>query len=206
MRNVLILLLVVSAFVIHTGSATGTVNPHPDEIGLYFDTNADTACTTVAPNTPFFAYLIITNPSAEEIWGIEFNLCTEIVGGHEGHLFKLSEVWSAGFLDLGVVYDWCLDGRVVGFFEPVPRVGDNVILVQLQYMLLDNISIEFFLGPHPVETIEDGLPAYADGNDVVLPLHVSSGDPNLPVAAVNGQCNVVPVETKTFSGLKCLYR
>ena len=205
MRNLYIGFLVVSVTFIHTGPATGTVNPHPDEIGLYFDTNADTVCNTVAPYIPFIAYLIITNPSADEVWGIEFSLCTEIPGGHEGALFKLGEVWSAGFFDFGM-FDWCLDGRAVGFNEPVPQVGENVVLVQLQYMLLANISIEFFLGPHPVEYIEDGLPAYLDGNGVVLPLHVSSGYPGLPVAAVNGQCSVVPVETKTFSGLKCLYR
>ena len=206
MRNSIVVYGV--AFLVFLAGTPGysTLNPDPDEIGIYFDTGADAVCLTTAPNVPFFAYLIITKPSADEIWAIEFSMCTEIIGGDENLLFRLSEIWSAGFVDHGVVFDWCLDGRVIGFYEPVPWVGDNVILVQLQYMLLADIGVEFFLGPYPVETIEDGLPAYADENEVVVPLRISSGDPSLPVAAVNGQCNVVSVETKTFSGLKCLYR
>ena len=206
MRNSLVALFVANFVVFGFSFSTATVNPDPDEIGIYFDLNADTVCTTVAPYTPFFANIIITNPSATEIWAIEFSLCAEFEGGNEYMLVGLGEFWSAGFIDLPVEIDWCLDGRVIGFTEPLPQVGENVVLVRLQYMLLSDVGVEFFLGPHPVETIEDGLPAYGDGNGGVVPLNVSSGDPGLPVAAVNGQCNVVPVETKSFSGLKCLYR
>lgn len=185
--------------------AYATLNPDPDELGIYFDTSADTVCLTVEPLVPFFAYLVITNPTAEEIWAIEFSLCTEVEGGNNSFLFLLNETWYAGFGDIWPL-DWCLDGRVIGFGEPVPWVGENVVLAQLQYLLLADLGVEFFLGPHPVETIEDGLPAYMDGNNVIVPLGVSGGDPSLPVAAVNGPCDVVPVEAKTFSGLKCLYR
>ena len=206
MRYPIIFLLVAYAVVVGGTPAIATLNPDPDEIGVYFDTNADTVCLTAAPYIPFSAYIIITNPTATEVWGIEFSMCTEIIGGSENILFRLSEIWSAGFLDLGIIYDWCLDGRAIGFYEPVPQVGANVVLVQLQYMLLADMGVEFFLGPHPAESIEDGLPAYLGNGNIVVPLRVSSGDPSLPVAAINGECDVVPVESKTFSGLKCLYR
>jgi len=206
MRNPVVVFGIAFLVFLAGTPAFSTLNPDPDEIGIYFDTSADAVCITAVPSVPFSAYLIITNPSSDEVWAIEFSMCTEIVGGDESLLFRLSETWSAGFVDLGVVYDWCLDGRVIGFYEPVPWVGENVVLVQLQYMLLANMDVEFYLGPYPVETIEDGLPAYADANNVVVPLRISSGGPGLPVAAVNGQCNVVSVESKSFSGLKCLYR
>jgi len=206
MRNSVVVFLTVLFVVIGGTPSNATVNPDSDEIGVYFDTNADTVCMSVAPSIPFSAYLIITNPSSAEVWGIEFSMCTEFIGGDESLLFRLSEVWSAGFIDHPVEWDWCLDGRAIGFYEPVPQVGENVVLVQLQFMLLAEMGVEFYIGPHPVETIEDGLPAYEGVGGVVLPLGISSGDPNLPVAAVNGECNVVSVESKTFSGLKCLYR
>ena len=135
--------------------AYSTLNPDPDEIGIYFDTSADAVCLTAAPNVPFFAYLIITNPSSAEVWGIEFSMCTEFIGGDESLFFRLSEVWSAGFIDLPVEWDWCLDGRAIGFYEPVPQVGGNVVLVQLQYMLLAEMAVKFYIRPHPVETIEE---------------------------------------------------
>ena len=206
MRISLVVLFAVNFVVFGFTFSSATVNPDPDEIGIYFDLNADTVCSTVAPHIPFSAYIIITNPSTAEIWAIEFSLCVEIAGGSESMLFRLGEFWSAGFFDFPMEPDWCLDGRAIGFSEPIPQVGDNAVLVRLQYLLLSNIGVEFFLGPHPVETIEDGLPAYGDGDGGVVPLNVSSGDPGLPVAAVNGPCDVVPVVTKSFSGLKCLYR
>ena len=206
MRNS-VLVFLTAVFVLACGApSSATVNPDPDEIGLYFDINADTVCMNVAPNIPFDAYLIITNPSSAEVWGIEFSMCTEFTGGSESQMFKLSEVWSSGFVDPAVIHDWCLDGRAIGFFDPVPQVGANVVLVRLQYMILVDMGVKFFLRPYPVETIEDGLPAYAGVGGVVLPLGISSGDPGLPVAAVNGDCDVVSVESRTFSGLKCLFR
>jgi len=206
MRRSIVILFVANFVVFGFTFSSATVNPDPDEIGVYFDLNADTVCTTVGPNIPFFANLIITNPSASEVWGIEFSLCPQISGGGENLLFQLGEIWSAGFIDQPVETDWCLDGKAIGFYEQVPQVGENVVLVRIQYMLLADIAVEFYIGPNPDETIEDGLPAYVGANGVVVPLNVSSGDPGLPVAAVNGQCNVVPVETRTFSGVKCLYR
>lgn len=206
MKNSLVV-IGVTLFVLTWGiPCLATLNPHPDEIGIYFDTNADAVCTNVAPNIPFFAYLIITNPSAAEIQGIEFNMCVECIGGSENQLFKLSENWSAGFIELGIIYDWCLDGRQIWFFDPVPQMGDNAVIVQLSYMLLADMGVDFYLGPHPFETIEDGLPAYGDAGGVVIPLRISTGGTEWPVARVNGICDVVPAENRAFSEVKCLYR
>jgi hypothetical protein len=187
------------------GSAGATVDPDPDGIGLYFDESATTACAVAGVAHPFPAYLVITNPTAEEIWGIEFSMCTETAGGSPSQLFKVV-TWYAGFLDLGIVYDWCVDGRAIQFYEPVPRVGDHVVLAMIQYMILTDMTVSFFLGPHPAESIPDGLPAYLDGNGAVLPLQLSSGNPDLPVAQVNGDCAVVATETTTFGRLKATYR
>ena len=72
-------------------------------------------------------------------------------------------------------------------------------------MLLAPMGLNFYLGPYSVQSVEDGLPAYVGIGNVIYPLGVSSGDPGLPVASVNG-CNAVTVEGTTFGGVKCLFR
>ena len=41
-----------------------------NSIGIYFDWNADMGSILVGPGIPFYAYVIITNPTKQEITGL----------------------------------------------------------------------------------------------------------------------------------------
>jgi hypothetical protein len=198
-------LIVVLVLVVSVIPGFATVDPDPDQIGLYFDTNADVTCIDVLPSTPFWAYLVISNPSSPEVWGVEFSLCVEVIGGSPSLLFRLSEDWEIDDVSQPVVIDWCNDGAIRGWASPILPQDNNALIVSFQYMLLAEMGLNFYLGAVSTQAIEDGLPAYLGTGDVVLPLGVSSGNTGLPVASVNG-CNAVPVEGSTFGGLKCLFR
>lgn len=183
-----------------------TVDPDPDQIGVYFDENADIACTDMPMSTPFWAYVIITRPTSPEIHGVEFSLCTAVEPGYEGMVFRLDAMWAGGGIDINpVIIDLCSDGAIRGFVEPIVPQQDNALLLSQQFMLLAPITLDFHLGPYPVPTFDNGLPAYQGANGEIIPLGVSSGDPDLPVASVNG-CNAVPVESADFGMVKALYR
>ena len=201
MRFIIVVLLSVAI----ATPAFATVDPDPDQIGIYFDLNADVTCIEVAPSVPFWAYVVITNPSSAEIFGVEFGLCVDTFGAGEGMLFSLGEEWWISVLINPVEFDWCTEGVTVGSAEPLLPQGANAFVVGLQYMMLTEMSLDFYLVSTPTQSIEDGLPAYLGTGDVVRPLGVSSGDPDLPVASVNG-CNAVTVEVSSFGGMKCLYR
>jgi len=71
-----------------------------------------------------------------------------------------------------------------------------------QYLLLMEVPVDFYLGPAPGL----GNPVYSGASGEAIPLGISSGSPDLPVAQINGGCQVVPVEATTFGSLKSLYR
>jgi hypothetical protein len=197
-------LLALTFLVMGWGPAAATIDPDADQLGVYFDLEADENCLTVVPSLPFFAYVTITNPSAAEIHGLEFGYHLEVPEGSEGLLFRL-----ANFCP-GECFDWNntdpLDGDyVVGLASPIPGAGADVIFITWQFMLLAPMTIDFYLGPAVVQSLPDGLPAYEIGGSI-LPLGVSSGDVNLPVASVNGDCRAVAVTDASWGHVKSLYR
>ncbi len=197
--------ILVLVFAISVAGTCGyaTVDTDPDQVGVYFDINADQTCLSVGPSLPFNVYVVLTNPSQPEVFGYEFGYRVVVPPGAEGLVFRLQ--------NLSGCWDWSGDpwyesDYVCGLASPIPIVGSNAILVTWQFMLLvPDITMEFYLGPAAVESIADGLPAYAN-SDGIFPLGVSSGDVALPVAAVNTDCMVVAVEQMSFGELKRWYR
>jgi hypothetical protein len=193
--------LVVLVLLASVGYAT--VDEDFDQVGVYFDLGADVTCISAAANIPFSTYVILTRPSEPEVSGFEFGYRVVVPEGQEGLVFRLANTSPCIFWD---GFDWPEGDYVCGWASPAPFTGDNVILVTWQFMLLvPDLPMQFYLGPATVESIDDGLPAY-QGASGILPLGVSSGDPALPVAAVNGDCSVVSVEGMNFGRLKSLYR
>ena len=94
----LVVLLMVSLM---ATSAFAVVDEDPDMLGVYFDANADFNEFAVAPSTPFFAYVMITNPSASEVHGLEFGYDVVPPAGSEGNIFRLANTLPAGSVDLG---------------------------------------------------------------------------------------------------------
>jgi hypothetical protein len=70
MKKLVVLLL---ASLVAT-SAFAVLDPDPDMMGIYFDTNADNNCLTSPSGVPFSAYLILTNTTAPAINAYELGL------------------------------------------------------------------------------------------------------------------------------------
>jgi hypothetical protein len=196
---------VLFLFLLIASTCFATVDPDPDQIGIYFDRTADTNWHATWAGQLVYAFVVITNPSSTEILGLEYSLCTEFLGGTDGMLESVSEEWPNGMILQPTTETWCSGGRTFSFPTPVLPSGTNAVIVKITYIALGPAQVNFFLGPHPVQSIADGLPSYigADGQDV--PLGVSSGDINLPVASINSYAPV-GIQHMTIGGLKCLYR
>ncbi|MBU8872005.1 MAG: hypothetical protein KOO60_14150 [Gemmatimonadales bacterium] len=180
--------------------AQATVDPDVDQIGVYFDLDANAVCLEVPLYSTFSAYMIITNPSATEVQGVSVRLCAE------GDVTEQLSWWygTPGGIDYWSESCYCV---TFSFLEPVPFVGSNVPLVRVDYLLYGELGAKFFLRQEGDGFYEDGLPAYIDAGGIEYPLGVSSGDPSLPVAVVNGDCNaVVSITGVTLGAVKSLYR
>lgn len=195
MRYLIILIACVACAL----PALATVDPDIDQIGVYFDLNADETCLEAGPFQQFSAYLIITNPSASAVHGIEVGMCAD------GPVQRFYANWYESCI--GVDYfQGCYNYMSFGFQDPVPFVGTNVPLVRFDYWLLGDSQVEFYLRPL-TEYIPSGLPEYLDASGNVYPLGISSGNPNSPVAVVNGDCSaVVSITGVTLDAVKSLYR
>jgi len=175
-------------------SARATVDPDADQIGVYFDLNADETCLEVDPFGQFSVYLIVTNPSATEIAGINVALCLE------GGVLQARHFWYEDWVGIDSYSESC-HYMSVGFMEPIPVVGSNVPLVRVDYLLLSEPEVKFYVQPYG-----DGPLEYFDASSNSYPLGISSGDSDLPVAIVNGDCDVVSATGMTFDAVKSLYR
>jgi len=200
----LVVLLLVSLM---ATSAFATIDPDPDMIGVYFDETADVNCLTQGSGAGFFVFVVITNPTAPEVWGVEFGYRVATVpAGQDASLFRLAEQLPSGALNVGNASDKMLGDYIIGFATPFPGAGNNVTVVSWQYMMLAAMGLEYYIGPSEVESIPDGLPAYEIGGEIA-PLGVSTGHPALgvPAATVNGDC-VVATEDVSFGSVKSLFR
>jgi len=197
----LVVLLLVSLM---ATSAFAQIDPDTDMLGVYFDMGAMENCFTIGPSVPFFAYVTITNPSALEVHGLEFGY-NLVSNGAPGTMFRLLNSLPAGAVDLGTSTDLMAGDYVVGLANPLPATS-AVQFVTWQFMLLAPQSVEIFLGPSTVESIDDGLPAYEIGG-AIQSLGLSTGWPSagVPVATVNGDCPVA-IESASFGSVKSLFR
>jgi hypothetical protein len=193
MRRILILSTLA---VLLTLQASAGVDPDPDGVGVYFDIDAETVHLSVDPLVIFEAYVILTNPSANQLEAFEFYYEFVAPPGMEGFVFRLSYV----FPDCPNCIVFIENEIIVGLPAPVSLNNPHVLMVQ-QFMLLAPLEGQFFLGP-----LSGGLGQlayYSEGEMIIM--HPSSGSPDLPVAMVNGE-GVVPVEKTTLGSLKALFR
>jgi hypothetical protein len=197
----LVVLLLVSLM---ATSAFATIDPDPDMLGVYFDLNADNNCTTAPASLPFSAYVMITNCSADNVFGVEFGY--QVVSSVPGTFFRLGEILPAGALNVGNAADPAAGDYIVGFSAPIAGGGANVTVVTWSFLLLAPVSLDMYLGPSNSPSLANGLPAMEVGGTIV-PLGVSTGHPDLglPAATVNGDC-VVATDDVSFGSVKSLFR
>ena len=81
-------------------SAFAVIDPDNDMLGVYFDLNADSNCLDIGPSIPFFVYVMITNPTAPQVRGLEFGYSITNTGG-PGTVFRLASILPPGAFDFG---------------------------------------------------------------------------------------------------------
>ncbi len=196
-------LLVLVMISLMATSAFAVIDEDPDMLGVYFDANADQNQLTVDPGVQFYAYVMITNPSEAEVWGLEFGYDVVVPAGMEGSFFRLNNILPAGSVDLGNSSDKLSGDYVAGLAEFLPGVPATTF-VTWEFLLLAPMTMEIYLGPAGIQSIQDGLPAYEYGG-LIKSLGLSTGGVDTPVAVVNG-IGPIAVETATFGGVKSLFR
>jgi hypothetical protein len=192
MRTTLILGLVL----LTAGAACAQIDPDPDGIGLYFDEEATQACASVAPFTQFDAYLCLTRPSSPN--GASGFECRLVEPANVLRVYDSSNSLGKSVLSP--------PDYLVGLHAPLPA-ADVVVLLQLQFLNLQTTTRnEFFLAPIARPSLP-GTACYADGADprLLIPMHPSSGSWDLPVAVINGECDVVANEDSAWGRVKRLY-
>ncbi|MBU8872054.1 MAG: hypothetical protein KOO60_14395 [Gemmatimonadales bacterium] len=194
-RAIIILCLICAA-----DTFADPIDPVPDHVGVYFDTEATVTSLDSAPGIPFNAYVILTNPTADGIWGYEVGYRFVVPAGYEDSYTRLESSTPYQSIDLGNSEDISQGDYIVGIASPIPR-SDAVVLVTWEFEFAADFPMDIYLGPASRQLIEDGWPAYVPsdslafaGIDSVLAVGLPSGDVNVLVATVNGCVSGVPVQ------------
>ncbi len=175
-------------------SALAIIDPAPDHMGLYFDTDANVYCQDgVPPYSQVELYLLMTNPTFEAIYGFEAGL------SFEGNALVLGTDF-ANPQALNVGDDM---NMIVGFGSPTIS-EPATLLATITVMNMDtNMDAIFFDLHGSVPSSIDPLYPVVLLADGVLQLIETSGGPG-PEAQINF-CGS-PVEKASLEQIKSLYR
>jgi hypothetical protein len=201
------ILLILSIVTFGVTSAFAVADPEPNSMGIYFDRSADTNCLTSPAGTPFFTYLILTNPTPDAINAYELGLEIVVPAGMEGQFFQLSSNIADNLVSgIQVGINGPLGGDyIVGLAGPLPS-QPAVILHSWQHILLALFPVEIFIGASSLPSIPGSAPVFQDADRTLLMQAIApTGDFSYPAATVNSDC-VVGVENMSFGGLKSLFR
>ena len=199
--------LMLSIVILGATSAFAVADPEPNSMGIFFDRSADTNCLTTPAGTPFFTYLILTNPTPEAINAYELGLEIVVPAGMESQFFELSSNIADNLVNgVQVGITGPLGGDyIVGLAGPLPA-QPAVILHSWQHLLLALFPVEFFIGASSLPSIPGSAPVFQDADLTLLMQAVSpTGDFTYPVASINSDC-VVGVEDISFGHVKSLFR
>ncbi|HPF34120.1 MAG TPA: hypothetical protein P5571_02615 [Candidatus Krumholzibacteria bacterium] len=196
-------LLAFMAVALLASGAMAQIDPDADGMGVYFDMGATEVCaSTVAPFQQIVAYLCITNPSASA--GVSgWEAYVTVTGG------VVAGAWT---LSAGLDVDPSAEGFQVGIGTgglALPAAPSVVLATYSAFVQAAGGEVAFYCEGVPGSTSFDGTPGYAGGSDAgdLRACQVSSGTGlGLPVARVNGDCDIVANEDMTFSNVKALFR
>ena len=192
----LILLLMASLLV--ASSAFAVIDEDSNMMGIYFDLGANTACLTgVAPYSTVPAYVMVTNPSFEALYGYEFGYAVQGTG-----MMMTVVLNGIGPINVGVGNNY-----VVGLGSPT-NTSEATLLATLNFFYMDTTGgpVSFDLLPSNPSSNDLGLPTLLLANDQLLPVGFSTIDGH-HCAIINGACEeVVATDNVTFDSVKSLYR
>lgn len=197
------------------GAAPGLADQN--QLGIYTDAGGDhaTASISIAPFTPFEAYLVLENPYNPSVYnGSEYlERPMSLVGGFYAGISVPEE----GFYMLSMtppVEDYSYEGNYpdIGFgYEGVPVPGSGIVVLATLSMMVEDLEPKHvFLGPSDLPGAFYGLTildASTDPQDYEFSMVAavpSSGSFDLPVFGIN--TDVVSTEDRTLEAVKALYR
>ena len=181
----LILLLGVASLWASNIALADPVDPYPDGIGIYFDTDATQYCTDWSGGM-IQAYVVltsITEPSG--VSGFECRLEIDVPAG--SYLFGYT-------LPPGSINVDSAPSFMVGMSTPLPW-QPAIVVVTITMLETAGDPWTFEVHPYDDPSIE-GVPVYAAGDNPsrLTALRVSSGDSDSPVALLNNGCEPEPCD------------
>ncbi len=187
-------------------SAFAVVDPDPDMLGVYFDENANINSIEDQPEgESFFAYFILTKPTMSAVWGFDFGYRVVVPSGMEDRILRLGRLLPTGSTpsldDMSLYNGWYTIG-----IDPNLLTTEATVLVQWELMITAPIPIEFFLGASPFDYFEDGLPEIQSPSGQILPVGLSTGGPDIPVATVNLPGAPVAADNAAWGQIKAMFR
>lgn len=189
MKKLLVLVLAMAI----ASSAFAVVDPDPNSLGFYSDLTADTVLVEgAAPNSMHNVYLILTNPTFDGLWGIEYGY--DVVGN--------GFVLSTTFANPSIVDVGSPGNHIVGFAGPTPTTEATLVSTMSVLFIGPNWDITL-TGTEP-SSLNPELPTLLLPGSVLM----SSGD-STDIGNVNFSINgLAPVATDnvSFDPVKSLYR
>ncbi len=190
-------IIIAGLLIILATSAFAFLDPTPDTVGIYLDTDAEEMCVPglVDGDTDFTFYMIITNPSFSSMQGF-------FLGYHFNGIASLN---SATLAEAGATDDGFLGDHIVHFASPVP-VGDSVLLMTISatYESFEYDSAQLMLHGILLADKDAGGPAVFDeaGDPIELLLTFDDG----ATIRINDNCDIVANENLTIDSIKSMYR
>ncbi len=195
-------LLLLTAIMMVATLASANLDPSAnDQIGMYFDTNADVVCTTANFIDHVPAYFILTNPTMTSTRGFELGL--DVIGRTNTSVtvtypVNATDVGAAG--TGGHTYNY-----IVGYANPM-LTQPATVLATLDIFYLDQNPLDFIITPAAPSSDPAGLVPMLMLEDFSLVPANTSNEPGLPAAQINGACIVVDNEDASFGAVKALFR
>lgn len=194
MKKLLVLVLAMA----FAGSAFAIVDEDPNMVGMYFDMTADNYCADAAAYATIPAYLILTNPDFDALYGFEVGYETE-----GGAINVLSTTFAnPQALDVGQP-----GNHIVGFGAPTTCEPATLLAtLSVLYMETAGAPVYFTLTGTEPSSNDMGLPTLLLAGGELITAGYSTID-GMYVATINGVCeDIVATDEITFDGVKSLYR
>jgi hypothetical protein len=203
----LVLVFTLAAFALTTAAFAQVDPAWQDNIGIYADETGTEICTELGIGTPKFLYLVLTQSTANEVWGWEAKISYN-------NLTLLDFQPRGQYIDAGT-----REGEhLVGLSTPLPVVGGTCVLADLQVFMVEffndpSFPSHFFVDSVYFHVLPDAAPAYlstsADdngGNAIAMNPATIDGHEGGAVFFLNNGCTPVAVEESTWGSVKGLFR
>lgn len=184
-------------------AAFAVVDPDPNSIGLYFDTNADVYEAEAVSFANVSVYIIATNPAYAQIDAYEFGI--EMAGNY---IVSNIELYGENpYITGSSIPGDC----IVSLGSPL-ATSEATYLGRFQVFLLDVDPILFLIrGTDPSSNGDSRFPSVLIAEDTILALGPSGWDdatqsPTWCAALNPDQIRPVDTEPVTFDHVKSLYR